>query len=106
MKVWNVDTKNKTWLIDYTTTIKSPLENGILFDAYRYGGGIGFIATGKWHKENTPVLTSESKNHLTADGSSKKWAIIEGESKTKAVRSGILFMGYPNNKDFPEPMRV
>ena len=92
--------------MDYTTTIESPLENGILFDAYRYGGGIGFRATEKWHKDNTSVLTSENKDRLTADGTSAKWAIIEGASKTKEGRSGILFMGFPENKEFPEPMRV
>jgi hypothetical protein len=106
VKVWNVKDANKTWLIDYTTNIKSPLKNGILFDAYRYGGGIGFRATEKWHKDNTSVLTSENKDRLTADGSSAKWAIIEGASNTQEGRSGILFMGFPENRQFPEPMRV
>lgn len=106
IKVWNLGHVRKSWLVDYTTKIKSPLDSGILFDAYRYGGGIGFRATEKWHKSNTSVITSENKDRLTADGSSAKWAIIEGESKTKAGRSGILFMGYPENKEFPEPMRV
>jgi hypothetical protein len=106
VKVWNLGTKNKSWLVDYTTSITSPLQNGILFDAYRYGGGIGFRATEKWHKDNTSVLTSESKDRLTADGTSAKWVIIEGASETKEGRSGILFMGFPDNKEFPEPMRV
>ncbi len=104
--IWNLRAKQSFWLVDYTTKVKSPLNSGILFDAYRYGGGIGFRATEKWHKDNTSVLTSENKDRLNADGSSAKWAIIEGESKTKAGRSGILFMGYPGNKEFPEPMRV
>ena len=106
VKVWNIGANQKSWLVDYTTEIKSPLDSGILFDAFRYGGGIGFRATEKWHKDNTSVLTSENKDRLTADGSSAKWAIIEGESDTKEGRSGILFMGFPDNKEFPEPMRV
>lgn len=106
IKIWNSGSSKKTWLIDYRTTIKSKLESGILFDAYRYGGGIGFRATEKWHKENSTVLTSENKDRITADGSSAKWVIIEGESKTKEGRSGILFMGLPTNRQFPEPMRV
>ncbi len=106
VKVWNIGIENKFWLVDYTTKIRSPLDSGILFGAYRYGGGIGFRATEKWHKDNTSVLTSEGKDRLSADGSSAKWAIIEGESKTKEGRSGILFMGFPDNKEFPEPMRV
>jgi hypothetical protein len=106
IRTWNLNQEKNTWLVDYTTRIKSPLESGILFNAYRYGGGIGFRATEKWHKDNTSVLTSEKEDRLTADGSSAKWAIIEGESETEAGRSGILFMGFPDNKEFPEPMRV
>ncbi len=106
VKIWNLGTEKNSWLVDYTTSIESPLKNGILFDAYRYGGGIGFRATEKWHKDNTSVLTSEGNDRLTADGTSAKWAIIEGASETKEGRSGILFMGYPDNKEFPEPMRV
>ena len=106
IKIWNLNSSKKSWMIDYTTTIESPLESGILLDAYRYGGGIGFRATEKWHKDNSTVLTSENRDRLNADGSSGKWAIIEGESKTKEGRSGILFMGLPTNRQFPEPMRV
>ena len=106
VKVWNLGDKQKYWLVDYTTTIESPLKNGILFDAYTYGGGIGFRTTEKWHKDNSSVLTSENKDRSTADGSSAKWVIIEGDSATKEERSGILFMGFPENKEFPEPMRV
>ncbi len=51
-------------------------------------------------------MTSENNDRLTADGSAAKWVIIEGASKTKEGRSGILFMGFPTNKEFPEPMRV
>lgn len=106
VKIWNLGTLQKYWLIDYNTTILSPLKDGILFDAYRYGGGIGFRATEQWHKSNSTVLTSENKDRLTADGSSAKWVIIEGETKAKKGRSGILFMGFPTNREFPEPMRV
>lgn len=106
VKVWNIQTVTKSWLVDYTSNIESPLDSGIIFDAYRYGGGIGFRATEKWHKDNTSVLTSEGKDRLSADGTSAKWAIIEGESNTKEGRSGILFMSHPENKEFPEPMRV
>ena len=106
VKVWNLGTKQKSWLVDYSTTIESTLENGILFETYTYGGGIGFRATEKWDKDNTSVITSEKKDRSAADGSSAKWVIVEGESATKEGRSGILFMGFPENKEFPEPMRV
>jgi len=33
---------DKVWVIDYTTTINTPLDSGILFEAYRYGGALVF----------------------------------------------------------------
>ena len=104
VRAWN--TPNNRWLIDYTTTFNCPLDSGILFDAYRYGGGIGFRATEKWHKDNCTVLTSEGKTRVDADGSNARWCLVEGESSTPEGRSGILFLSYPANRMHPEPMRV
>lgn len=104
VRTWN--TGEKVWVIDYTTTLNSPLKNGIMLDAYRYGGGIGFRATEKWHKDNCTVLTSDGKTRVDADGSFAKWCIVEGESATAEGRSGILFLSHPSNRMQPEPMRV
>ena len=104
VRVWNVNEKVR--VIDYTTSLNSPLENGIMLDAYRYGGGIGFRATEKWHKDNCTVLTSAGKTRADADGSYARWCIVEGESDTKEGRSGILFLSHPSNRMHPEPMRV
>jgi hypothetical protein len=101
VRVWNIG--EGVWMVDYTTSINCPLTNGILLDAYRYGGGIGFRATEKWHKDNCTVLTSEGKSRAEADGSNARWCIVEGESGTEEGRSGILF---PSNRMHPEPMRV
>lgn len=106
VRVWNLQSKMNIWLVDYNSKIRSPLDEGILFDAYRYGGGIGFRATEKWDKNNTSVLTSKNKDRLTADGSRAKWVIIEGFSDTSEGRSGVLFMSFPTNREHPEPMRV
>ncbi len=46
VRVWNLDPEKKVWLIDYTSIMNCPLDSGIMLDAYRYGGGIGFRATG------------------------------------------------------------
>ncbi len=104
IRAWNI--ADNRWLIDYTTTFNCPLDSGILFDAYRYGGGIGFRATEKWHKDNCTVLTSEGKTRADADGSNARWCLVEGESSTPEGRSGILFLSYPANRMHPEPMRV
>lgn len=104
IRIWNINPK--VWVIDYTSSFNTPLSNGILFDAYRYGGGIGFRATEKWTKDNCTVLTSEGKTRIDADGSRARWCIVEGESDTEEGRSGILFLSHPSNRMHPEPMRV
>lgn len=105
IRVWNVDS-DRIWLIDYTSSLSTPLDSGIILDAYRYGGGIGFRATGEWHKDNCTVLTSEKHDRSTADGTKARWCLVEGASEVPEGRSGILFMGHPANREFPEPMRV
>lgn len=104
VRVWNVN--NQRYMLDYASTLNTPLDSGILLAAYRYGGGIGWRATEKWTKDNCTVLTSEGKNRREADGSNARWCIVEGESATREGRSGILFLSYPANRMHPEPMRV
>lgn len=104
VRAWNLS--DGVWMVDYTTSLNSPLKNGIMLDAYRYGGGIGFRATETWHKDNCTVLTSDGKTRKDADGSYAKWCLVEGESDVKEGRSGILFMSHPSNRMHPEPMRV
>ncbi|WP_206610928.1 DUF6807 domain-containing protein [Mariniphaga sediminis] len=104
VRVWSVS--EKVWVIDYTTTLNSPLPDGIMLDAYRYGGGIGFRATEKWHKNNCSVLTSDGKTRADADGSFARWCMVKGESNTEKGQSGILFLSHPSNRMHPEPMRV
>jgi len=104
VRVWNVG--EKVWVVDYTTTLNSPLENGIMLNFYRYGGGIGFRATEKWQKDNCTVLTSNNKTRIDADGSYARWCLVEGESSVAEKRSGILFLSHPANRMHPEPMRV
>lgn len=104
VRVWNA--AKGVWIIDYTTSLNSPLKNGIMLDAYRYGGGVGFRATEKWHKDNCTVLTSDNKTRKDADGSFARWCVVEGESAVKEGRSGILFLSHPSNRMHPEPMRV
>jgi hypothetical protein len=92
--------------VDLTSTLNTPLSGGIMLDAYRYGGGIGYRATEKWHKGNSTVLTSEGKTRAQADGTNARWCLVEGESAVQEGRSGILFLSHPSNRKHPEPMRV
>lgn len=108
-EVWKVTVKNlpgKAYQVDLQTTLSTPLETGITLEAYRYGGGLGYRATGKWNPSNATVLTSEGKTWQDADATHARWAIIEGESSVEEGRSGILFLSHPDNQAHPEPMRM
>ena len=105
VKVWKNNNPNQ-YFIDYTTNFSSPLENGILFEAYRYGGGLGFRFKEQWNKDNCEVITSEGKNRAAADGTSARWCIVYGDASDGGGSTGILFMSHPNNQSHPEPMRI
>lgn len=94
------------YMVDYTTTIETDIEGGILLDDYRYGGGIGFRATELWGADNSTILTSEGKDRTAADGSTAKWILVKGETADASGQSGILFLSHNTNKSHPEPLRV
>jgi len=106
IRVWNVATEKKVWLIDFTSILNCATEDGILFFKYRYGGGIGYRATELWGKDNSSVLTSEGKTRDEADATKARWCIIKGETQSEEGNSGILFMSNPQNREHPEPMRM
>ncbi len=105
VKVWKNNNPDQ-YFIDYTSNFSSPLKNGILFEAYRYGGGLGFRFKGQWNKDNCEVITSDGKNRAEADGTSARWCIVYGDSSDGQSSTGVLFMSHPNNQSHPEPMRV
>lgn len=105
IKVWKNNNPDQ-YFIDYTSNFSSPLENGILFEAYRYGGGLGFRFKEQWEKDNCKVITSDGKNRAEADGTSARWCIVYGDASDGQGSTGVLFMSHPNNQSHPEPMRV
>ena len=105
VKVWKNNNPNQ-YFIDYTTKFSSPLERGILLEAYRYGGGLGFRFKEQWDKENCEVITSEGKNRASADGTLAKWCIVYGDASVGEGITGVLFMSHPKNRSHPEPMRI
>ncbi len=94
------------YLLDYTTTISTPLESGVLLNEYRYGGGLGYRAVESWDPETSTMLTSEGLSRDEADGAKSRWIIVEGETDNQSGRSGILFLSHVENHSHPEPIRV
>jgi len=106
IRIWNVKSDKKVWLVDFTSILNCATDSSILFFKYRYGGGIGYRATELWGKENSYVLTSEGKTRDEADATRARWCIIRGETQSSERNSGILFMSNPQNREHPEPMRM
>lgn len=98
--------KKGRYSVDYTTTISTSINGGILLDDYRYGGGIGFRATEAWGDANSTILTSEGNDRKTADGTAARWIIVQGDTDASEGKSGILFLSHNTNKSHPEPLRV
>ncbi|MCC6288151.1 MAG: PmoA family protein [Chitinophagaceae bacterium] len=105
-EVWDVRVYNiseKMWLIDFTSSLNCATDSAVVLKEYRYGG-FGFRASEDWNNSNSKVFTSEGKERKDADASTARWCMIDGDMQQG--HSGILFMGYPTNYNFPEPMRV
>lgn len=105
VKLWDLQRPDR-YMFDYSSSFSSPLADGILFEAYRYGGGIGLRFNERWKADNCSVLTSEGHDRLTADGTNARWCIVSGESSDGKGTNGILFMSHPDNRMHPEPMRI
>lgn len=105
-EVWDIrvyNTGNDMWLCDFTSSLNCATDSPVILEEYRYGG-FGFRATEEWNNANSTVLTSEGKNRKEADASTARWCMIDGDMEKG--HAGILFMGFPDNYNFPEPMRV
>ncbi|MCX6321213.1 MAG: PmoA family protein [Bacteroidia bacterium] len=107
VRAWNVEPLAglKAYLVDLTTFLSVAGDSTIVFEAYRYGGGIGIRANEEWTKDNSTVLTSEGKTRLDADGTRARWTDLNGAFKNNG-NSGIVFFSHPSNREHPEPMRV
>jgi len=107
IRAWNTEPVNgsKVFLVDFTSVMSVASGEPIVFEAYRYGGGIGIRTTEQWHKDNSAVLTSEGKTRVDADGSRARWTDLNG-AFAGAGNSGITFFSHPSNFEHPEPMRV
>jgi hypothetical protein len=105
VRVWDINVDDIR-IVDFVSILNSPLSGGILLNQFRYGGGLGFRTTERWHKDNSVILTSEGLTRDEADGTNARWCIVEGESDVPAGRSGILMLSHPSNRMHPEPLRV
>ena len=105
-EIWHVRAfplNDKMWICDFTSALSCATDSPVVLQEYRYGG-FGFRATGDWNDDNSRILTSENKTRKDADASTARWCMIDGD--VGKGHSGVLFMSYPSNYNYPEPMRV
>ena len=101
MRVWNDGQPGYLW--DFISDLIPATDLPVLLKAYRYAG-FGWRATADWTKENTVMMTSEGLSRQQIDGTNGRWIYVTGMSPKG--KSGILFMGFPANQNFPEPLRI
>ncbi|KAA6336861.1 hypothetical protein EZS27_015017 [termite gut metagenome] len=100
VKTWNV---GDGFLWDFESHLLPSTSLPVLLQAYRYAG-LGYRATEEWTKENCEMFTSEGKTRQEIDGTTARWIYITGATATG--RSGLLFLGHPDNYNYPEPLRI
>ncbi|MDR0864293.1 MAG: PmoA family protein [Candidatus Symbiothrix sp.] len=105
VKVWNVrdEEEKKVWLWDFASTLNCASESPLDVNEYRYGG-LGLRATAEWNTRTSSILTSEGKTRKDADDTNCRWMFCNGAAGGN--KSGILFLSYPSNYNYPEPIRV
>ncbi len=101
IRVYNIGTG--MWLWDFTSKLNCATPDPVVLKAYRYAG-LGFRATPDWTNQNSKVLSSAGKTRKDADSTRARWCMIDGD--VGGGHSGVLFMDYPTNYNFPEPIRI
>ena len=104
IKAWTItDTGNDCFVWDFTSELTPNTLLPVLLQAYRYAG-FGYRATPEWNKERCSIYTSEGKSRAEIDGTNARWIYVTGSIGNG--KSGLLMMGYPENRKFPEPLRI
>lgn len=103
VRVYRPENNQNNYIVDITIQLNCASPSPFLILEYRYAG-LGWRATEKWNKDNSEVLTSEGKTRKGADGTTARWAIIQGALDTEF--GGAVMMSYPSNYNHPEPLRI
>jgi hypothetical protein len=103
VRVYGNEKNQDYYFVDITIELNCASASPFLILEYRYAG-LGWRATEKWNKTNSEVLTSEGKTRKESDGTTARWAIIQGA--LDADYGGAVMMSYPSNYNHPEPLRI
>lgn len=93
---------NRKYHLDFEIELVPAIDTVTLLE-WRYGG-FCWRTPADWTDKTTMVLTSESNDRLTADGSKVKWVAVQ--KMTLDQQCGMVMMSHPENKNHPEPLRL
>ncbi|TDN40318.1 hypothetical protein E4631_11780 [Hymenobacter sp. UV11] len=93
-----------TYLVDLSIQLNCATASPVTLLAYRYGG-LGWRATAQWTKGNSEVLTSAGKTRRTADGTTARWCVVQGQLGPGDY-GGVVLLSAPTNYNYPEPLRI
>ncbi len=103
VRVYQPVSGQDNYIVDITIQLNCASSSPFLILEYRYAG-LGWRATEKWNKDNSEVLTSEGQTRKGADGTTARWAIIQGSLDDDY--GGAVMMSHPANYNHPEPLRI
>lgn len=103
VRVYRPESGQNNYIVDITIQLNCAASSPFHILEYRYAG-LGWRATEKWNKNNSQVLTSEGKTRKGADGTTAKWAVIQGVLDNE--KGGAVMMSHPANYNHPEPLRI
>ena len=103
VRIYQPANNSNYYIADIFIQLNCASESPVLLLEYRYGG-LGMRATQEWDRNNSTIITSEGKSRKDADGSKARWCLIQG--RVNNDHAGIVFMSYPTNYNYPEPLRV
>ena len=103
VRVYKPGSNQNNYIVDIIIQLNCATSSPFQILEYRYAG-LGWRATEKWNKDNSKVLTSEGKDRKGADGTSAKWALIQGALDNES--GGLVMMSHPANYNHPEPLRI
>jgi hypothetical protein len=92
------------YLADLAIQLNCATASPVRLLAYRYGG-LGWRATAQWNKTNSEVLTSAGKTRPTADGTTARWCLVQGQLGSGDY-GGVVLLSSPTNYNYPEPLRI
>lgn len=105
VNVWNADTRESAWVVDFVSTLNPATSNPVTIEAYRYQG-FSLRATEKWDDDTAVLLTSDGFDKSNANATRARWIDVNGISEVAEGTSGVLFLTHPANHDFPERLRI